>query len=150
MQAVVQLDRRRGRQNVCPHVMFSQQSKGFRANLKSAQNALRQDDRGSAMIKQLGDVGGLYAWLVSGCGLVPIPLPRSARENLGVPKCSKTLDLDATPSKRHDTRRSSSAVGRSQCCQGAWHGVDQRIQTLCPGQARMTNVQVSHLRLARH
>lgn len=88
-----------------PHATRSQQSKGFRAYVKSAQHALRQHDRGGAMIKQLGDVSGLYAGLVSSPGLVPIPFPRSARENLGIPERSNALDLEPTPSDGHDARR---------------------------------------------
>jgi hypothetical protein len=66
------------------------------------------------MIKQLSDVGGLYARFVSSAGLVPIPFPCSARENLGVPERPDALDLDPPPSNRRDTRRSFIAFGGRQ------------------------------------
>lgn len=84
-QPVVQRDRLLGWQYMCTHAMVREQLQGLRAYMKPVQHALRQHDRGGVMIKQLSDVGGLYPRFVSGPGLVPIPFPRSAWENLGIP-----------------------------------------------------------------
>jgi hypothetical protein len=66
------------------------------------------------MIKQLGNISGLYARLVSCPGLVPIPFSRSARKNLGISEFPDALDLDPSPSKRCNTRRLPLAFGSRQ------------------------------------
>ncbi len=66
------------------------------------------------MIKQFGDVGGLYAGFVGSPGLVPIPFSRSAGEDLNIPELSDTLHPDPPPSKRRDTRRSLLAFNSMQ------------------------------------
>jgi hypothetical protein len=94
---------------MCPDAMLREQSHGLRAYAKSAQHALRQHDRSGGMIKQLSDVGGLNTRFVSGAGLIPIPFPCSARENLGVSESPDALDFDPPPSNRRDARRSLAA-----------------------------------------
>jgi hypothetical protein len=79
--------------------------------MEPAQHALRQHDRSGAVIKELSDVAGLYARVMSSAGLAPIPFPRSTRENLGIPERPDALDFDLTPGEGHDARRSSAAFG---------------------------------------
>src|SRR5215210_7654630 len=64
-----------------PIVQFPQ---GLRSDAESFVEAFGEDYRGSALLQQLFDVGGLDARLVAGAGLVPVPLPRASREKLGV------------------------------------------------------------------
>lgn len=59
-----------------------------------------------AMIKQFSNVSGLYAWLMSSSGLVPVPFPRSTWEDLGISEFPEAGNLDLAPNKRRDTRRS--------------------------------------------
>ena len=66
------------------------------------------------MIKQFGNVGGLYAGFVGSPGLVPIPFSRSARENLGIFELPNALNFDPSPAKRRDARRSSFAIDSRQ------------------------------------
>jgi hypothetical protein len=66
------------------------------------------------MIKQLSDVFWLYARLVSGPRLVPIPFPRPARKYLGIPERSNAIDFNQSPSDRGDTRRLVVAFGASK------------------------------------
>jgi hypothetical protein len=58
--------------------------KDLRSDAESFVEALREDYHGSSVLQQLLDVGGLDARLVAGAGLVPVPLLRASREELGV------------------------------------------------------------------
>ena len=49
------------------------------------------------MIKQFGDVGGLYAPFMRCPGLVPIPFAGAARKDLGISEFAYALNLDAPP-----------------------------------------------------
>ena len=79
---------------------------GVPADAKPTQDALRQHDRRRTMIKQFGDVSGQYARLVSKSRSPSNPFPRSAWEDLRIPKRASALDPDAPPSKSRDTGRS--------------------------------------------
>jgi hypothetical protein len=68
--------------------------------------ALREDYHGSAVLQQLFDVGGLDARFVAGAGLVPVPLPRASREELGVFEGAiLAFDVQALPGEASHSRR---------------------------------------------
>ena len=130
-QSIVQLDCAFGRQRMRLHAALGQQSKSFLAYVKSAQHALRQHDRSSAMLEQLGDIGRLNAGLVSRPGLLPIPFPRSARKYLGVPESADAFDVNPAPSRELSRAAIAARFARRRCpC--SWHPHGSRDMGLRP------------------
>jgi len=84
------------------HVPFRQQLQGFRADAQPAKGASRQYDRCRTVVEQLGNVGRLDARPMGGPGLVPIPFPGPAWEDLGIAERADALDFDPSPRQSRD------------------------------------------------
>src|ERR687898_2343026 len=81
---------------MCRDLLLFEHPPRLRSDAEAFMEALREDDYGGAVLEQLLHVGRLYAGIVAGSGLVPIPLFGATREEPGILE-GTVFRLQATP-----------------------------------------------------
>ena len=115
-QSVIERDRRSRFLDMEFDFCLAQQLQRLWTSAQPAELATTQDDHTTTVVQQLVDIGRLDPGYVMRAGLVPVPAAAAAGPELVVAARSEAVDLNPSPAKLENSRRTGQLINGALHC----------------------------------